>query len=343
MLGMLAVPRFRSALVAATLLTAAAVAFPHSPALAQGGIGQFRAQAQPQEAQEHLREANRLLETLRTSTLEASWRAQFLARMARSLARSGDASGARTFTDQALLVLGEPVKQKPVPQLAPAVVYAILAQAMAESRDREAAVTLASNALDAVKAIEAPGARATTYALIGQVYLELGDNRAAQQATLEALRNAVAAPAGSERVTALAMAGQTQAKLGDANEARQTISAAHQELRGITDLLPRASAFAYIARAESAGPGSEGARSSIRDALQAYDYTRNDTRLPAFLRITTLSLIAVAQAEFRDRANARQTLRAAVATLEQATQPAERFQALIAIVDAFSVVEKLPN
>lgn len=335
---MVPVPRFRFALLA---LFAAIFAAP-IPASAQG-IGQFRAQAQPQEGQELMREALRLLDSLRGSTLDAPWRAQFFARAARTVARMGNPSLARTYTDQALMALAEPMKQKPIPQLAPAVVYAILAQAMVEAQDRVSAATLASNALDAAKSVEAPGARATTYALIGQVLIDLGNNAQGQAATLDALRQAVAAPPGSERVTALALAAQNQARLGDMNEARQSVSAARQELRGVTELLPRASAFAYVARADVAMQGSDSARSSIRDALQAYDYTRNDTRLPAFLRITTLSLIAVAQAEFRDRPNARQTVRAAISTLEQATQPAERFQALIAIVDAISVVEKSAN
>src|SRR5258708_40044739 len=67
------------------------------PAAAQGLRGI------PDQAAEPLREALRLLETVKSSTLDPGWRANAAARAARTLARAGDGEAARARAQEAAL------------------------------------------------------------------------------------------------------------------------------------------------------------------------------------------------------------------------------------------------
>ncbi|MEJ0067891.1 MAG: hypothetical protein WDO24_03170 [Pseudomonadota bacterium] len=91
-------------------------------------VAQAQPQPQPQtqrrgpppEAAEPLREALKLLETIRVSNLEAPWRANAFARIARVLARIGDVQAARTMSNSALQANDEPTKTPPPAAVSPA-------------------------------------------------------------------------------------------------------------------------------------------------------------------------------------------------------------------------------
>ncbi len=77
-----------------------------------------------------------------------------------------------------------------------------------------------------------------------------------------------------------------------------------------------------------------------RDSAQAYDKTQTDPGFTAAQRVTTLGLIALAQAEALDRNAARQTLRALKATSTSLTQTYERFQALVTEIDTIVLIDR---
>src|SRR5579862_6180193 len=113
------------------------------PAVAQA---QAQRRGPPPEANEPLREALKLLETIRVSNLEAPWRANAFARIARVLARVGDAAAARTMSESALGAADEPTKTPPPAAISPGVIYAQLVQTHADLGDREVAQKLAEKA-----------------------------------------------------------------------------------------------------------------------------------------------------------------------------------------------------
>ncbi len=82
------------------------------------------------------------------------------------------------------------------------------------------------------------------------------------------------------------------------------------------------------------------ARLLAREAALAYDRTQSDTGFTIAQRVTTLGLIAVAQAESQDRNAAKQTVRALQLTGSQLTQTYERFQGLVIEVDTIFLVDR---
>src|SRR5271154_809923 len=80
---------------------------------------QAKSRGVPPDATEPLHEALKLLDTIRVSNLDAPWRANAFARMARVLARLGDAEAARTMSNSALAAADEPVKTPPPAAISP--------------------------------------------------------------------------------------------------------------------------------------------------------------------------------------------------------------------------------
>src|SRR3954470_1936635 len=102
-----------------------------SPALAQPARGM------PELAAEPMREAMRLLETVKGSNLDAGWRANAAARAARALARAGDREAAQARAQEAELATTEQTRTPPLDALSEGAIYALLAQVYAELREAE--------------------------------------------------------------------------------------------------------------------------------------------------------------------------------------------------------------
>src|SRR5260221_2384879 len=107
----------------------------------------IQAQAQrrgaPQEAVEPLREAVKLLETIRSSNLEPGWRANACARLARALARVGDGEAARAMSTNALAATDEPSKTPTPAAVSKGLIFALLVQTYVDLRDPHVAQRIA--------------------------------------------------------------------------------------------------------------------------------------------------------------------------------------------------------
>lgn len=296
----------------------------------------------PAEAADPLREANRQLDIIRASNLDAGWRATALARMARTLARTGDAEAARVAARDAILATQEPVRSAPPPGLSPGAVYGVLAQTYADLRDPAAVQSVAELAAGALKALGDPAAQATLFPLVALGLADINNRDAASMLVLEALRAAARAPAGRERVAGLSLAGIVQARIGDAESARETVQAARADLNSISVPSHRALALGQVARAEAATGNRDAARTLSREGALAYDRAQGDVQFDIPQRVATLAAIALAQAESGDRNAARQTMRAARQTADRSQGTYERFQSMLVLADTVLQVERGP-
>lgn len=299
----------------------------------------------PAEAVEPMHEALKLLETLRVSNLEPAWRANAFARIARVLARQGDAEAARTTSNSALAALAEPAKRNAPPPpaaISPGVIYALLVQAHGELHDVEVTQKLAEAGFAALRGLPDLAIQANLLPYIAIGLADIGDRDGAGLAVIEGFRAAVRMPPGRDQIAALALIVIAQAKIGDRAEADATLQAGRQAAAAITDSTGRVYALAHMARAEAAVGNRDRARTLARDSALAYDRAGDDPSFTAAPRVTTLGLIAIAQAESGDRNAAHQTIRALQQTAAQLTQPYERFQALVSLVDTALLVDRGP-
>jgi tetratricopeptide (TPR) repeat protein len=303
---------------------------------------QAQRRGMPQDASEPMREALRLLETIRVSNLDPAWRANAFARIARALARVGDAQAARTMSTSTQQALDEPTKTAPPAAVSPGAILALLVQTHAELGDREIAQQLAEKAFALLQQLPDNATKANLLPYMALGLADIGNRDGAGLAALEGLRAATQVPPGRDQIAALSQVTIAQAKIGDRAEAEETLRIARQAAGAIADPTGRVFAMAHMARAEAALGNQDRARTLARDSASAYDRTQSDAGFSTAQRVTTLGLIAVAQAESRDRNAARQTLRALKATASQLTQTYERFQALIAEVDTAVLVERNP-
>jgi tetratricopeptide (TPR) repeat protein len=308
------------------------------PAAAQA---QAQRRGVPQEAAEPLREALKLLETIRVSNLDASWRANAFARLARVLARLGDAEAARTMSNSALAAIDEPVKTPPPAAISPGVIYALLVQTHADLHDGEIAQKLAERGFAVLQTLPDAATRANLMPYMAMGLAEIGNLAGARVAALEGLRAATQVPPGRDQIAALAQVTMAQAKIGDHANALETLAIARQAAAQIPDVTGQVYALAHLARAEAAVGNYDRARTLARDSAMTYDRTQTDSNFTIALRVTTLGLIAVAQAEAKDRNAAHQTMRTLHLTVAQLVQTYERFQALVTEVDTIVQVEKV--
>lgn len=309
-----------------------------------GAPGAVEAQQQrrgaPQEAADPMREATKLLETIRFSNLEPGWRGYAFARWARTLARIPDIELAKTMATSAIQAMDEPVKAPPPPQVSAGVVYAVLVQAYADLRDAKVAQALAQKAFPALQALPDNATKANLLPYLAIGLADINNRDGAGLAALEGLRAATQVPPGRDQIGGLSLVALAQAKVGDRKEAEETLQIARQAANAITDGTGRVYALAHLARAEAALGNRDRARVLARDSAQAYDKTQTDPGFSTAQRVTTLGLIALAQAESLDRNAARQTLRTLKATSAQLTQTYERFQALITEIDTIVLIDR---
>src|SRR5258708_25119303 len=306
----------------------------------------IQAQAQrrgaPQEAVEPLREAVKLLETIRSSNLEPGWRANACARRARAVARVGEGEAARAMSTNALAATDEPAKTPSPAAVSKGVIFALLVQTFAELRAPDAAQRIAEQAFVLVQQIPDKATKANLLPYMAIGLAEIGNRDGAGLAILEGLRAATQIPPGRDQIAALALVTVAQSKIGDRAEAEETVRIARQAAAAIVDSTGRVYALAHLARAEAALGNKDRARTLARDAALAYDRTQSDAGFTIAQRVTTLGLIAIAQSESLDRNAARQTLRALKLTSSQLTQTYERFQALVTEVETIALVDKGP-
>jgi len=307
------------------------------PASAQA---QVRSRGAPPDAAEPLHEALRLLDTIRVSNLDASWRANAFARIARVLARLGDAEAARTMSNSALGALDEPVKTPPPPALSPGVIYALLVQTHADLHDVEIAQKLAERGFAVLQTLPDLATRANLLPYMALGLADIGNRDGAGVAALEGLRAATKMPPGRDQIAALAQITMVQAKIGDRAQAEETLAIARQAAGQIPDVTGQVYALAHLARAEAAVGNFDRARTLARESAMTYDRTQTDGNFTLALRVTTLGLIAVAQAEAKDRNAARQTMRTLSQTVAQLVQTYERYQALVTEVDTIVQVDR---
>jgi len=294
----------------------------------------------PQEAAEPMREATKLLETIRFSNLEPGWRGYAFARYARALARIPDTELAKTMATSAIQAMDEPVKTPPPAQVSAGVVYAVLVQAYAELREVNVDQALAQKAFPALQRLPDNATKANLMPYLAIGLADIGNRDGAGLAALEGLRAATLVPPGRDQIGALSQVTVAQTKIGDRREAEETIQIARQAAAAIIDGTGRVYALAHLARAEAALGNRDRARVMARDSAQAYDKTQTDPGFTAAQRVTTLGLIALAQAEALDRNAARQTLRALKATSASLTQTYERFQALVTEIDTIVLIDR---
>jgi tetratricopeptide (TPR) repeat protein len=314
--------------------------------LALSGSAPAGAQQQQQrrgpspEASEPLREAVKLLETIRLSNLEPAWRGYAFARLARVLARIGDVELAKTMANGAIAAMDEPTRQPPPAQVSQGVIYAILVQTYADLGDQRLGQTFAEKAFAALQRLPDNATKANLLPYMAIGLADIGNRDGAGLSALEGLRAATQVPPGRDQIGALALVTVAQAKVGDRKEAEETLTIARQAANAITDGTGRVYALAHLARAEAALGARDRARVLARDSAQAYDRTQTDPGFTTAQRVTTLGLIALAQAEAADRTAARQTLRTLKATSGQLTQTYERFQALITEIDTVVLIDR---
>jgi hypothetical protein len=299
--------------------------------IAAPAYGQQPARGIPELAAEPMREAMRLLETVKSSNLEPGWRANAAARAARALARAGDGQAARARAQEAELAVSEETRTRPIDALSEGAIYALLSQVYAELRDAEVCGRLAAAAMPAIARLGDPGVRASLFATVAQALAQIGQADAAGEAVLQSLRSASVTPAGRERVAALASLILAQARLGQVEEARAVMEAARQSLEALTQPVERTNALASLARAEAALGARPAAQALAREA--ATNYARAETELSDIQRAVSLGLIALAQNESGDRATAQSTLRNARQAADAVSRTYDRLQAMLAFVD----------
>jgi hypothetical protein len=312
------------------------------PALAQAQApGQPRKGA-PQEAAEPLREALRLLDTIRVSNLEAPWRANACARVARVLARIGDVAAARSMSQNALNANAEQVKTPAPPAISPGVIYALLVQTHADLHDVALVQQLANLGIPNLQKLPDAATRANMLPYLGLGLADIGDRNGAGAAALEGLRAATQVPPGRDQIGALSLVTIVQAKIGDRASADETMQITRAAADKIQDVTGRVYALAHLSRAEAALGNQDRARTLARESAAAYDRTQTDPSFNLAQRVSALGLIAVAQSEAGDRNAAHQTVRALQQTVGQLLQTYERFQALITLVETIVLVDRLP-
>ncbi len=329
--GMIRTP-FRRRFAAALLALGLAAA----PALAQQRPA---ARAVPEGVAGALREAVQLLQTVRSSNLDAWWRANALARTARVYARLGDGEAAKTMSGDALQAADEPFRTPPPAGLSLGAILAILAQTHADIGDAATAQALAQRAVDEIGKLADADAKATLFPYLGMALAEIGARDAAALVCLQGLKAAQAAAQPRDRVTALSLIAAVQYRIGDQASASDSLDAALQALKAVSDPISLSVATAEVARAEAALGQKDRAHKASREAAVAYDRGGTDP-LPMFQRVSALTLIAVAQVQAGDRTGARATMSAARQTLARVTQPYERLTALLAIADADIQIER---
>jgi tetratricopeptide (TPR) repeat protein len=293
----------------------------------------------PGDASQSVKQASQLLDQVRGSNLDHWWRANAIARMARTLARMGDTESARTLGRDTLLVLREENKDAPPPPaLSESATFAILSQAYADLRDPVTATEAANASLKAMSAD--PAIRAATLPLIALAMAEAGNRAPAGGIALEGLRSAASLPPGRDQLSALAAIAQVQAKLGDRDAALGTAMAAKESLPANASAADRAIGLAQIARAYAAAGDSTTARTLARDAIRTYDQSVNDTSVSMGQRVAGLALIAIAQAEAGDKNSARQILGIAKQTMAGINGQYEKLISLLTLADAAMLIER---
>jgi len=324
----------------ALLCVAPAVA--QAQAQAQSGAPAPGRKGAPQEAAEPLREALRLLDTIRVSNLEPPWRANACARVARVLARIGDAAAARQMSQSAINANAEPVKTAPPPAISPGVIFALLVQTHADLHDVAVVQQLAQQGFPILAKLPDPATRANMLPYMGLGLADIGNTEGAGRAALEGLRAATQTPPGRDQIGALSLVTIVQAKIGDRASANDTIQITRQAAEKMQDVTGRVYALAHLSRAEAALGNQDRARTLAREAAGAYDRTQTDASFSLAQRVSALGLVAIAQSEAGDRNAAHQTVRALQQTVGQLMQTYERFQALITLVETIVLVDRLP-
>jgi len=292
----------------------------------------------PSDASQPLKQAGLLLEQIRQSNIDRSWRANALARMARSQARAGDENASRILGRDLVGVLYNETATSGPTSIPDAVNFAIMSQAYADLRD-PVTTTEAANA--ALKVIGTdPGVRAATLPLVAMSMVDIGNKAAAGDLALEGLRSAASLPSGRDQLAALAAIAQVQAKLGDREAALGTAQAAKASLPANVSAGDRAIGQAQIARAFAAAGDTATARTTAREAIRTYDQSVNDQTVSMGQRVTALALIAIAQAEAGDKSTARQIMGVARQTMSGVTGQYEQMIALLTLADASLIVER---
>ena len=292
----------------------------------------------PDEAGDPLREALRLLETVKGSTLEPGWRANAAARAARTLARAGDNEAARVRAQEAALAGAEDVRTPPLPGLSEGAVDAILVQVYADLKDTATAQGIAQTAMAAIERLGDAATRASLYAYIAQGLAQIGATDQAGEAVLQSLRSASVTPLGRERVNALSALILAQAKLGQLDEARAVLDAARQSLDAVTQPVDRTAALANLARAEAALGDRPAAEALVREAMTSYGRTQG--QLSEIQRTVLLGLLALAQNDAGDKSGAQTTLRNERQVADSVRQIYDRLQAMLTLADTALQIAK---
>lgn len=319
---------FRFALIA--VLTAPVAVF----AQTTKPTGQL-APALQQEAQTAMREAQRLLEMIRSSNLDGPWRGNALARVGRATARLGNTEAARVFARDAVAAANEPTKTPPPAGLAIGGTYTLIAQIFTQLGDTETAVGLGREARPTLDAVSDPAAKAVLEAYLALALIDAGNKDAARDATLQALGAAVKTTQPRDQVSALAMVVLAQARLGDLEQAASTTAALNAAINGLKeDNLDRVIGLAYTARALAATGNPKPALDLAAQAVGLYaKLVASANPPPPAQRVSTLGLIAVAQHEAGDKAAAARALRSADIAAQTVTETYDRFLAMVTVVD----------
>src|SRR5260221_2082762 len=154
----------------------------------------------PVETAEPMRQALQLLETIRVSNLPSAWRANAFARVARVLARIGDAEAARAMANSALAALDEPSKTVMPAAVSPGAIYALLVQTYADLREAEEAQQVAQAGFKALRALPDLATKANLLPYVASGLVDIGNRDGAGLATLEGLRAATQMPAGRDQI-----------------------------------------------------------------------------------------------------------------------------------------------
>ncbi len=288
------------------------------------------------------KEASALLDGIRRSSLEPGWRAAAEARMARAKARAGDADGARVHSQNAELALSEPGVASGPGAIQAGPTLAVMAQALGDAKDQNTARIFAEQSAAALRAMtKEPGAQANFYPVLALAWALAGSPEQAAGALLEGLRAAAATTNPRERLASLGQIAQGQAHIGDREAAGVTLQALEQVMATVPDRLPRATAMAQWARAESATGQAAQARVRLRQSAELVNQALADpANNPPPSLVSALAIYAVAQREAGDRTSARQALQTIQSLIQQLKAPYERYQALITYIEAVLQVER---
>src|SRR6185437_8809680 len=218
-----------------------------------------------------LREALRLLETVKSSTLDPGWRANAAARAARTLARAGDREAARARAQEAALANAEESRTPPPPGLSEGAVDALLAQTYADLQDAPTAHGIAVAAMAAIgrlgdaatratldaareslAAVTQPADRPTALAYVARAAAAVGDKTGAQALAREAATTYVRTQAQLtelQRAVTLALLALTESEVGDRTAAQQTLRQARQAADAVQQVYDRLQAMLSLADA----------------------------------------------------------------------------------------------